>query len=172
MSRPLYPLADEMLALLDRVSENEDMTEEEFNELMGNVDALKQETEQKLEGYWLLCVEFQSEIDKIKTETDRLNARKKHLESNIARLTRAIEAHMTKLDVEELRSDHYRFKFRRSSAVVIPDRFYEWAITHNPELLKIKYEADKRAVKELLADKTPDEVGGAYIQENKKVSIT
>jgi hypothetical protein len=79
---------------------------------------------------------------------------------------------MNKLGLEELESEHYRFKFRKSSEVIIPDSFYEWAITNNPDILRIKYEADKRAVKELLADKTPDDVGGAYIQENKKVKIT
>lgn len=115
----LYELSNEYAALQEALGNGVD-SEEEFDELLKQMEGLEEEFEDKAEAYARICVNLTAQAKAIKDEEDRLYARRVALENNVKRLK------------ESLNNGMVLFGKRK-----VPTSIGNWSIQRNPPSVRV-----------------------------------
>lgn len=164
----LYEIKEEFFNLMTKLEEDE-ITEEEFVELMESLDV---EFETKIDNIACIYKNLTSDIDAIKAEISWQNDRKKKLEKECDRLKDYITYSMQAVGKDKIVTPKNQLSFRKSKSVEITntDLFVAWAKDNYADLLKYKEpEPDKTKIKEVLSDGEVLEF--AKIVENENLQI-
>ena len=162
-----------MRALYDIDQEILDCVDLETGEILDSekLDALQMEREAKLEGVALWIKDLNAEADAVKTEADKLNARKKALDNKVAQLKQWL---LYALDGQKLKTARCNVYQTHSTRLAVadeaglvkflqtledPERFLKF---REPELRKDEI---KKALKE------DYEIPGAALEETESVVI-
>ena len=119
----LYQLSDQYLKILSALSDEEELTEEQMNELLSS----QEELTDKLDAYGIVIAELANKMDLISAEKKRLGEWEKSIKNHISRMKQAATAALQVAEIERLETKHWRFSFRRSAAIELEDGFLEWA---------------------------------------------
>lgn len=142
----LYDLTDELMQL-QAMMEDDDIDPDVLNDTM---EAVAGEYELKLESYCKIIKNLEGDIEAIKNEVDRLNAKKKVLDNNIKRLKDAMFNSMKTTDTPKVKGQLFTIAIQKNGgkAPVVLD--VEDTSELPDELVKIKEEPNLDAIRELL----------------------
>jgi hypothetical protein len=131
-------------------------------------EQLQMERDTKLENVACWIKNLKVESDALKQEETNLKSRRQTTDNQIERLTNYLEY---ALNGEKFKTSKVAISYRNSKSVNIIDeeKFIEWAQGNNADLLKIKTEPSKTAIKEAITN--GQEVQFADIVENKSITI-
>lgn len=168
MSVTLYELTGNYNALYGKLSSGEELTEEEFDALM----KLDGDIKEKLEGYGRIINELESDSERLDAEIKRLQNRKKSIDNGLSRIYTRLENTMILhgMASEPIKTERFTFKFRKSSAVEVSDKFIEWAREyHRDDLLNYAMpKPNLTAIKEAL--EKGQEIP-AFIKDKKTLKV-
>ena len=161
--RSLYEIDQELLDCVDM----------ETGEILDTekLDALQMERERKLEGVALWIKDLNAEADAVKTEADKLNARKKALDNKVAQLKQWL---LYALNGEKLKTARCNVYQTHSQKVVIDDEkaLIDMFMTSpfGEKFLRMKEpEIDKNALRDSM--KQGYEYEFAHLEETESVVI-
>lgn len=140
-----------------------DLTEEEINALLDNVEG---SIEEKVENTIYVMKENEGVVDAIDKEIARLNDMKKSLSAKNDTLKRYIDSSMQIIGKDKLNAGLFKISYRKSSSVVVTDESLipEQFMKIVPETKKV----DKVSLKKWMKD---HEVEGAVIEEKQNLQI-
>jgi hypothetical protein len=121
---------------------------------------------EKIEGYCVVENELAGDLQKIESEIERLNAKKKSIENNIDSLRRRLGTFLVSMGTKKYVAGTFTVYRRETQQVVIDDpqsipaEFMKTKVTETP---------NKTLIKESI--KAGAEVAGAHIQTNQSISI-
>lgn len=144
----LYELSGTYQTLLDQLSQAEEISEEQMQQLLDFQDAIQD----KLDAYGIIITELTSKTDLIASEKKRLADWQKSIESHVTRMKQAIATILQASQLDKLETPHWRFSFRRSEALEVDEGFVSWAEKYGrKDLLRFPDPApDKKAIKEAM----------------------
>lgn len=162
----LYELTNEYLSLLE-MAEDPDCDPEIFEDTMEGLDG---EIEDKADGYAKVIAELSSQTVPLKNEIDRLTARKRAIENNIARMKDHLKRTMIATGKTKFKTDLFSFGIQKNPPKVViddPSRIYqEYLIEQEP---KVDTMAIKNALKN--ADEAPLWEGIAHLEQDASLRI-
>ncbi len=167
MSITLYELTGNYNALYGKLSSGEELTEEEFDALM----KLDGDIKEKLEAYGRVINELESDSDRLDSEIKRLQNRKKSIDNGLSRIYTRLENTMILHGMADspIKTEHFTFKFRKSSAVEVNENFIEWCKEYKrDDLLNVTAVPNKTAIKEALEN---GEEIPAWVREKRKLRM-
>ena len=133
----IYELTDEMLDLLDMLEEDPD-----DEAVKTTLEMVKDDLTDKAEGYGMVMKQMDSDIEGLKSEIQRLTAKKRALENRKNWLRDAIKYAMLLLGQKKIKTQKFSFSTStRQKAVItgeiddIPDDFLK--VTVEPKLTEI-----------------------------------
>ena len=134
MSARMYDLVGQMEYLRSLLTDPD--TDEEV--VLGTMEAIDLEIEDKADGYAKIMKMLTGEANAIGAEIERLSARKKALENNVARLKENLEQAMVFLGKTKFKTDLFSFSIQKNPASVnitgdVPEQFM---IPQEPKLDK------------------------------------
>lgn len=149
MSKPLYELTNDMLALMG----SEETTDEQITEVFGLIT-------NKENKICHLRADILGEIEKFKTEEKRLSAIRKSMENKVNRLEEYIKSSMVALDITEVTAGTFKLSISPSQgSAEITD---EKAIPQKFTTVVQSVTYDKTAIKSAI--KSGEPVPGAEIK--------
>lgn len=160
----LYELTGEYLYLME-LMEDPDVDPQM---VLDTLESVGDELETKADGYATIRLEFDSEIEKLGKEIDRLTKRKQTIENNRKRLTDALMNAMIAMDKKKIKTDRFSFTVKKSSPVLViddPDRIPDEY--HIPQPDKI----DKASIKKMLKNEADQRCEYAYLVQNDSLLI-
>ncbi len=110
----LYELTGEMLSLMDMVSDP-DVDEQTLADTM---ESLNYEIEEKADGYAKIIQSLKAQVEGLKGEIERLQNRKRTIESNIDRLKLNLEGSMRAIGKTKFKTDLFSFGIQKNPASV------------------------------------------------------
>lgn len=139
-----------------------DMDDETKQDTLDSID-WNEDYENKVENYIKVIKNNDADIEARKNEIKRLSELNKSAERKNKRLKEVLKESMELTGHDRVDTALFKVSFRRSKSVdvdmvLLPD-----------EYKKVEYNADKVALKRLLAD--GQEIAGATLVENKNLSI-
>ena len=149
--------AQELLAML----EEEIIDEQTFADTLEGMGA-----NEKVEGYCQILAELNADIGNIKSEIDRLTAKKKGIEHNIQWLKGQLLNFYISNGNKKITAGTFTVSTRKSEAVAILDVD---AIPDEFKVTKTTVAPDKTAIKEAI--KNGVSVGGAELVVNENVQV-
>lgn len=167
MKETLYELTGEYMALYGKLSDGEELTEEEMAMLL----SLDGEIETKLEKYGRVITEAESDSARLDAEIKRLTKRKKSIDNNVSRMYTWLENAFIIHGMADkpIKTDNFTFRFRKSTSIEVFDQFIEWCREYNrPDLLNVTAVPNKTAIKEAL--EKGEEIP-AWVQEKRKLRM-
>lgn len=138
---------------------NDEIDEQTFNDTVEGMGAIE-----KVEGYCQIISEMNGDSAKLKTEIDRLTAKKKTLENRVTWLKGQLLNFYNANGGEKINAGTFTVSTKKSEFVDIPD---ESLIPK--KYLRVKTEPDKTAIKNAL--KSGLKVKGAAISTRESVQI-
>lgn len=154
----LYEMTGATAALYDMLL-NDEIDEQIFNDTVEGMGAIE-----KVEGYCQIISEMNGDSAKLKTEIDRLTAKKKHLDNRVTWLKTQLLNFYNANGGEKIKAGTFTVSAKKSEYVDIPD-----ASLIPKKYLKVKTEPDKTAIKDAL--KHGLKVKGAAISTRESVQI-
>ena len=143
----LYDLTAEYQALL-QIAEDPDTDPEVLTDTM---EALEGEIEEKADGYAIVMKELEATEQKIKTEVDRLNARRLSISNNIRCMKLRLQTSMIETGKTKFKTDLFSFGIQKNPpAVVIDEQYIEnipkkYLVQQDPVIDKKKIKEDLKA---------------------------
>lgn len=139
----LYDLTAEYQALL-QMAEDPDTDPEVLTDTM---EALEGEIEEKADGYAIVMKELEATEQKIKTEVDRLNARRLSISNNIRCMKLRLQTSMIETGKTKFKTDLFSFGIQKNPPAVVIDEQY---IENIPEKYLVQQDPviDKKKIKE------------------------
>ena len=137
--------------------------------LADTMEGIEGEFEIKAENYAKVMKNLEGDILAIKTEIDRLTAKKKALENNIKNMKSTLQTAMETTGKTKFKTELFSFGIQKSAPTVIIDEQY---IENIPDkYLKYKDpEIDKIAIKDALK-KGEDLTGIAHLEQSESLRI-
>ena len=157
----LYELTGNYLAIMEML-ENEEITSEDVKDTL---EAIEEGIEAKAENIGFVIKNLEAETYMLETEIKRLAERKTRAEKSTESLKNYMSDSLIKLDCKSLKTDHFTYGFRKSTAVeidnleLLPKEFVKEKITIAP---------DKAALNVTLKD---NEVPGARLVEKQNLQF-
>ena len=146
----LYDISNEYRSLRDYLEENPEDSIEDINGIMSQ---LEDEFEIKAENIAMLLAEYKGEAEAIKTEVDRLNARKKSCENASDRLKAYLEQEMIHTGKTKFKTAKFSFGIQKNPESVnvldetaIPKKYL---VAQNPKIDKTAIKNDIKAGKKV-----------------------
>lgn len=147
----------------------ESSVDEETGEVLVNVEALEalqMERDRKVENLALAYKNLSAEAKAIKAEEDALAKRRKSVENEAER---ARDYLVYVLGGEKFKSAKVAVSYRSSESVQVDESFIDWAKVYHPDLLRVKADADKTAIKAML--KNGEELPYTALVTNTSIQI-
>jgi len=140
MSQSLYKLSNELLQVIHWDPETGEID-------TAKLDELQPKLEDKVQNIWLLLQDWDWNIEKIKTEIDRLKKMKEVIENKSERLREYVKGNMIKLWTDKIETPLIKASLRKSESLEITD------ITKVPsEYITLEPKADKMTIKKDLKE--------------------
>lgn len=141
----LYQINSQIRAILDGAVDEEtgELKDISFEEL----DKLMDDRNTKIQHCGMYYLERKAEIKALKEIEDKAKARRQALERKNENLADYVRFN---LDGEKFECPEFRVTYRNSESVELDECFIAWAQKRCKKLLRVKPEADKTAIKELL----------------------
>lgn len=142
----LYELTEDWMALLQLLEDGADP--EVVEDTLAGIDC---GIEMKADNYARIIRELESKIAGLKTEIDRMTARKKSMENNIGWLKRNLQDAMEMTGKTKFKTELFSFGIQANPASVVIDEQYienipaEYLIPQEPKLDKKKLAEDLKA---------------------------
>ncbi len=146
----LYEISENVLNAI-----NELQVDEETGEVLNidELDGLQTEFDEKAENIACYIKNLTAQAEAIKAEEKALSERRKSAQNKADRLKRYLSDNMQKLGKDKISSARAALSFRKSTSVIVDDKFIGWAVDNADELLTFKDPAvNKTAVKKAIAD--------------------
>lgn len=121
---------------------------------------------EKIEGYCVVENELSGDLQKIESEIERLNAKKKSIENNIDSLRRRLGTFLVSIGTRKYAAGTFTVYRRETQQVVIDD------LQRIPEEVmkaKVTVTPNKTLIKELI--KAGEDIAGAHLQTNQSITI-
>ena len=121
---------------------------------------------EKIEGYCVVDNELSGDLQKIESEIERLNGKKKSIENNIKRLRARLGDCLLSMDTTKYSAGTYTVYRRETEQIIIDDlqkipaEFLKTRVSETP---------NKTLIKESI--KEGKEVAGAHLQTNQSITI-
>lgn len=121
---------------------------------------------EKIEGYCVVENELSGDLQKIESEIERLNAKKKSIENNIDSLRRRLGTFLVSIGTKKYAAGTFTVYRRETQQVIIDDSEKIPA-----EFMKTRVSAtpNKTMIKESI--KAGKEIAGAHLQTNQSITI-
>lgn len=166
----LFDISTEFYALKDLI-DNDLEVNEETGEITDNSEILKElfdnlqlTMEDKFDNCQRYCLTLDGEAEILDKEIKRLQAKKQAINNKKDRLINMMRNAMTTAGISKMKTSLYSFSIRESESLEVLD------IDNIPrEFLRIKKEADKKAIKDYL--KTGGTIDGCQIIKNKSLGV-
>ena len=113
----LYELTGAYLELEEKLNESPE-EKEQIQEMM---NMISDEAQQRFDGYGKILARYDAQINAIKEEKKRLDARKKELETSKDSFMELIKASMQVMDKKKISGDLFTFALRNASDAFIID---------------------------------------------------
>lgn len=166
MSKPLFALADEYLALARRLSDEPDVPNNVIDEIL---DAHSGELETKAWNVAAMVLQFEGEAEMVRTVEKRIVARRKNLEGRADWLRNYLLVNLIRTGISELSSPEFVVKVCDNPPKVIlddeeaiPDEFKE-----EETVVTIRKDALRRAMLE-----DGEIVPGCHLEKGKRLKIS
>lgn len=158
----LYELTGQLLELLE-MAEDKDTTPEALADTM---EAIQMEMEEKADGYAKIIQTLQADASGLKEEIDRMDKRKKAIESNISRLKRSLQEAMAATGKTKFKTQLFSFSIQKNAPSL--DVVDEGLV---PEEYRIKQpdKIDKRGILAYIKEHGPTE--WATIKQTESLRI-
>ena len=147
----IYELTNELSLLWD-LMENGELEDEV---LIGAFDCAKEDLADKLEGYCKFIKNLESDIQGLKAEEERLNARRKTMENTVARCKEAMKFALNTAGEKKIACGTFTVSVQNNTPSVVLDEQYlenipeEYLVPQEPKIDKKKIKADIDAGKDL-----------------------
>ncbi len=139
METSLYNISQELLQVIQ--------WDENWEIDTAKLDELQPLLEDKVQNIWLLLQDWYGNIEKIKTEIDRLKKMKEVIENKSERLREYVKYNMIKLWTDKIETPLIKASLRKSESLEITD------ITKVPsEYITLEPKADKMTIKKDLKE--------------------
>lgn len=159
----LYELQMEQLELNALLEENGGELTPEIEERLQIHDF---DVNQKMESYCKAIKQYESDIEGLKGEIERLKARKESSEKAVQRMKDAMLTAMTTFGMDKLQAGTFKIGTRKSQSLevldenLVPEKFKNEVVT-----IKV----DKNAIKDAI--KAGEEVDGVKLNDNTNLTI-
>ena len=159
----LYDINENYAAIIAAVEEAEgELTPELEEQLAANGEDFRE----KIENYLMAVRNYAADVEAFKAEAVAFSAKAKRAAATVDRLKQTVTAAMQLRGMDKERFGNFTASLRRSERVTVDDDL----IQQLPDKFKrVKYEADKTALKEAL--KAGEEVEGAQLTTNYSLQI-
>ena len=147
----IYELTNELSLLWD-LMENGELEDEV---LIGAFDVTKEDLADKLEGYCKFIKNLESDIQGLKAEEERLNARRKTMENTVTRCKEAMKFALNTAGEKKIACGTFTVSVQNNAPSVVLDEQYlenipeEYLVPQEPKIDKKKIKADIDAGKDL-----------------------
>ena len=147
----IYELTNELSLLWD-LMENGELEDEV---LIGAFDCAKEDLADKLEGYCKFIKNLESDIQGLKAEEERLNARRKTMENTVTRCKEAMKFALNTAGEKKIACGTFTVSVQNNAPFVVMDESYienipeEYLVPQEPKIDKKKIKADIDAGKDL-----------------------
>ena len=147
----IYELTNELSLLWD-LMENGELEDEV---LIGAFDVAKEDLADKLEGYCKFIKNLESDIQGLKAEEERLNARRKTMENTVTRCKEAMKFALNTAGEKKIACGTFTVSVQNNAPSVVLDEQYlenipeEYLVPQEPKIDKKKIKADIDAGKNL-----------------------
>lgn len=161
----LYELTNDYLQILSMLED----PELDPQTLADTMEGIEGEFEIKAENYAKVMKNLEGDILAIKTEIDRLTAKKKALENNIKNMKSTLQTAMETTGKTKFKTELFSFGIRKNAPAVIIDEPY---IENVPERF-LKYSdptINRTAIKEAIQN-GEDLEGLAHLEQSKSLMI-
>lgn len=156
----LYEMTQEQKQLYELMTSGE-IDEEVYADTLEGIGIAE-----KIEGYCVVENELAGDLQKIESEIERLNEKKKSIDNNIKRLRARLGDCLLTMDTTKYSAGTYTVYRRETQQVIIddsekiPTEFMKAKVTVTP---------DKTLIKELI--KAGEDIAGAHLQTNQSITI-
>lgn len=142
----LYELTQDWQTLLEYASDSEI----DPQTITDTLESLDYEIEEKADGYAKVIRELDGQSDVLKSEIDRLNAKKSAIDNNIKRMKENLQEAMILTNKRKFKTSLFSFSIQKNGgkAPIILD--VKDTSELPDELVRVKEEADLDAIRELL----------------------
>ena len=147
----IYELTNEFVTLWDLMESGE----LDDDALLGAFDCAKEDLAIKLEGYCKFIKNLESDIAGLKSEEERLSARRKTMENTVSRCKEAMKFALSKAGEKKIACGTFTVSVQDSTPSVVLDESYienipeEYLVPQEPKIDKKKIKADIDAGKNL-----------------------
>ena len=175
MTRGLFDISEDLLALADLLEEQDgDITETEaaFDAWFAQLGS---ERDQKLDGYAWLISTLESDAETLKSEIERIRARKSAFENKAKSLKARFEAFLKIQGIEKIQTTRHTFALQKPGGkprFILSDEFEGHAEELPEHLRRVKFEPDLVAIRaEFEADPENCWIYGHIEEPEKKLRI-
>ena len=175
MTRKLFDISEDLLTLSDLLEEQKgDVTETEaaFDAWFAELGS---ERDEKLDGYAWLISSLESDAEALKSEIDRLRARKSAFENKAKSLKSRLEAFLKIQGIEKIQTTRHTFALQKPGGkprFILSDEFDGHPEELPEHLRRVKFEPDLVAIRaEVEADPENCWIYGHIEESEKKLRI-
>lgn len=159
----LYEINEELRSIMEDL-----VVDEETGEIIGEIDyekiqALQLERKEKLENIALYVKELKSEVDALKGEVKKLNARTKVKENKIKSLSNYLDFILKDMGTKKFETSRVLISYMKSEIVSVDESKLP------KKYMKVELSPDKVAIKKLL--KSGMTIKGAQLVEKQNLQI-
>jgi outer membrane murein-binding lipoprotein Lpp len=170
MTRTLFDITNDLQALDDLLSEMDgDVSEGDAEVAIDKwLTQLGEERDNKLNAYAYLIKSLDAQTDALKSEMDRLRARRNATENKIAKLKERLQFHLETSGTEKIKTDLFTFAVQKSGGkpkVVLSDYYLEHPVELPEGMRRVKFEADLEAIREAIENDPENNKVFGYIAE-------
>src|SRR5690554_3795993 len=137
----------------------------EYEVLRDTLEALEGDIEYKADGYAKIIRQLEGDVELLKNEIDRLNKRKKSIETNISNMKKAIENAMKLMDKKSFKTKLFSFNLQKNPPKVVIDDYEnvnkDFLVQQDPKI-------DTKALRDYLKD---NEVDWARLEQSESLRI-